>query len=160
MSSATVDGHDPVDAFERATRMLVGLASRSLAQLAGGPVSIAQFRLLAVLSETGPLASSRAAAALRLNASSVTRLADRLQTQGLLTRTREPENRSVVTLSLTEQGSSLVDRVLRWRRNALARLLGQLDSEEVLAASRTLDRLADLAASDEELADMMPFPHG
>jgi DNA-binding MarR family transcriptional regulator len=149
-----------VDAFEKVTRMLVGLATRSLTQVEGEAISVAQFRVLAVLDEQGSLASSKTAAALGLNASSVTRLADRLEAADLLTRTREPDNRSVVTLALTAEGRKLVQRVLAWRRTALTRLLRKLDPDEVATAANTLDQLATLAATDSELADLMPYPHG
>jgi DNA-binding MarR family transcriptional regulator len=140
---------DPVQDFQLATRMLVGIASQSLDQSSGHKVSVAQFRLLAALDELGPVPSSRAATALGLGASSVTRLADRLETSGHLARGRDPANRSVVLLSLTRKGSRLVDRVMASRRRALTRLLEQLDPDEVASTARTLRRLAILAADQE-----------
>ncbi|WP_190823538.1 MarR family winged helix-turn-helix transcriptional regulator [Saccharopolyspora pogona] len=148
---------DAIDAFEAATRMLVGLATRSLA---GETVTLPQFRLLAALADRGPLPSTRAAAALGLNASSVTRLGDRLELVGLLSRTREPDNRSVVTLALTAAGDELVHRVLASRRETLSRLLGQLDPRDVDGAAKALWRLTKLAAADEALDGLVPYPHG
>jgi DNA-binding MarR family transcriptional regulator len=140
-----------------AMRTMVGIAARSLAQLEGGQVSIAQFRLLAVLDERGPLPSSKAAGALGLGASSVTRLADRLETTGYLTRTRGTENRSVVSLALTSEGTALVERVVAWRRAELARLLDQLDPAEVCSAAATLRRLTRLV--EEETTPGVPVAH-
>ncbi|MDA3625585.1 MarR family transcriptional regulator [Saccharopolyspora sp. WRP15-2] len=157
-SGAGTCDSNAISAFETATRMLVGLASRSLA---GEPVTLPQFRLLAALAEQGPLPSSRAAAALGLNASSVTRLGDRLALGGLISRTREPDKRSVVTLALTPAGDQLVQRVRASRRDTLARLLAQLDPREVDTAAKTLQHLAALAADDEELGDhLTPYSHG
>ena len=109
----------------RTSRVLVGIASRGLEQL-GEEVTISQFRLLSVLGEYGPVASVEAAGWLGSAGSSVTRLADRLEESGHLRRRREPPNRSVVHLELTDTGRALLERVWGWRRHELARLVGQL----------------------------------
>jgi DNA-binding MarR family transcriptional regulator len=89
----------------------------------------------------------------------VTRLADRLETTGYLTRTRGAGNRSVVSLALTSEGAALVERVVAWRRAALARLLDQLDPAEVASAAATLRRLTRLAEEDEETTPGVPVAH-
>lgn len=147
---------DPVEAFQLANRMLVGIATQSVSQVSSEEVSVAQFRLLATLNELGPVPSSRAAAALGLGPSSVTRLADRLESSGHLARTRERRNRSVVMLTLTRKGSRLVHRVMTWRRAALASLLERLDPGEVTSTARTLRRLVRFAG--EGGPDIGPRP--
>jgi len=114
-----------VEVLLRASRVLVGVASRALEQL-GEEVSISQFRLLSVLGEHGPIASVEAAGWLGTAGSSVTRLADRLEESGHVRRRRERPNRSVVHLELTDSGRALLDRVWGWRRAELARLVRQL----------------------------------
>ena len=74
-----------VAALELMTRALVGLTLQSL-QVLGAEVSLPQFRLLLVLSALGRVPSSRLAAELGMTASSVTRLADRLEAAGLAAR--------------------------------------------------------------------------
>jgi DNA-binding MarR family transcriptional regulator len=114
-----------VETLLQTSRVLVGIASRGLEQL-GEEVTISQFRLLSVLGEYGPVASVGAAGWLGSAGSSVTRLADRLEESGHLRRRREPPNRSVVRLELTESGRALLDQVWGWRRDELTRLVGQL----------------------------------
>lgn len=114
-----------VEMLLRASRVLVGIASRGLETL-GEEVTIPQFRLLSVLGEHGPLASVEVAGWLGSAGSSVTRLADRLEESGHLRRRREPPNRSVVRLELTPAGTALLERVWGWRRDELARLVAQL----------------------------------
>lgn len=123
--TSAAGGDAVVESLLDATRVLVGVASRGLEQLAD-EVTIAQFRLLSVLREAGPSASVEVAARLGSAGSSVTRLADRLEESGHVLRRRERPNRSVVRLELTESGRELVDRVLRWRREELVRIVGQL----------------------------------
>jgi DNA-binding MarR family transcriptional regulator len=137
--------HDQVvEALFEATRVLVGVASRALEQL-GEEVSVAQFRMLSVLQELGPSASVDVASRLGSAGSSVTRLADRLEESGHLTRHRERPNRSVVRLELTEAGRELVERVLRWRRAELGRIVERLPPPQVDEIERGVRRFLDVA---------------
>jgi DNA-binding MarR family transcriptional regulator len=129
-----------VEVLQAATRVLAGVALRSLDVL-DGIVSLPQFRVLAVLADLGPARSATVARALGLEASTITRLADRLVAAGHVARGSDPGNRSVVTLELTPLGRNLVTQVARWRRQELTRILGQLapgDRERVTAALRLL----------------------
>jgi len=133
-----------VETLQAATRVLAGVALRSLDVL-GGEVSLPQFRVLAVLAELGRARSGRVARALGLEASTVTRLADRLVNSGHVTRGRDPRHRGVVTLALTPSGEDLVARVLQWRRDELSRILGHLAPVDREAATRALGLLVEAA---------------
>ena len=86
-------------------------------------------------------ASSRVAHELGHGASSVTRMADRLEATGHVVRGHDPANRSIVTLGLTAAGKRLVDQVLDWRRAELTRLLGGLDPDERATLASSMRRL-------------------
>jgi len=133
-----------VETLQAATRVLAGVALRSLDVL-GGEVSLPQFRVLAVLADLGRARSGRVARALGLEASTVTRLADRLVNSGHVTRGRDPRHRGVVTLALTPSGEDLVARVLQWRRDELSRILGHLAPVDREAATRALGLLVEAA---------------
>jgi DNA-binding MarR family transcriptional regulator len=133
-----------VETLQAATRILAGVALRSLDVL-GGEVSLPQFRVLAVLADLGRARSGRVARALGLEASTVTRLADRLVNSGHVTRGRDPRHRGVVTLALTPSGEDLVARVLQWRRDELSRILGHLAPVDREAATRALRLLVEAA---------------
>jgi len=96
-----------VEVLQAATRVLAGVALRSLDVL-DGIVSLRQFRVLAVLADLGCSRSVQVADALGLDASTVTRLADRLVAAGHVVRGSDPGNRTVVTLELTDAGCDLV----------------------------------------------------
>jgi len=116
---------EQVNALQAATRVLAGVALRSLDVL-DGVITLPQFRMLAVLAELGRTRSSRVARALALDASTVTRLADRLVTAGHVTRGSDPRHRSVVTLELTPSGERLVSAVSQWRQRELSRIVAGL----------------------------------
>jgi DNA-binding MarR family transcriptional regulator len=143
-------------AFEVATLDLVGLALRSIERR---EVSLSQFRLLLVLHEQGRSSSTQCARALGVAGSSVTRLADRLDTSGHLVRARDPGNRSVVTLELTEAGRRVVRQVRTGRRRELRQLLDRLDPAERADCAAALEALHRMLADGEtgDAPDRLPL---
>lgn len=132
---------EELSAFEVATRDLVGVALRSVEDL---EVSLPQFRLLLVLQGLGRAGSSQCAEALGVAASSVTRLADRLDASGHLVRGVDPNNRSVVTLELTAAGRRLVRQVTTRRRRQLSQVLDRLEPAKRAACAAVLEELHQL----------------
>ncbi len=110
---------DAVDALLAASRAMVGLAARSIAD-AGADVTLPQYRALVVLASRGPQKAADIAAELGVAPSTGTRMCDRLLRKGLIRRDRSSTDRRVVRLVLTAPGRELVDHVMRHRRRALA----------------------------------------
>jgi DNA-binding MarR family transcriptional regulator len=135
-----------VRAFHDAGRDLIGIALRSLDEFAPS-ISLPKFRMLLVLGELGRVPSGRLAAALGVSASSVTRMADRLVDEGLVSRAAGEHSRSVVALELTDSGRATVDRVVSWRHDELRRLLGELEPSALAAATDALEHFATAASS-------------
>src|ERR1700734_3573962 len=81
-----------VAAFELLTQALVGITTQSLDAL-DGAVTVSQFRLLRTLDGLGRVPSSTLAAALSTAASSVTRLVDKLEAAGFVTRGSDAHSR-------------------------------------------------------------------
>lgn len=130
-----------------ATPLLVGVASRAM-EILDEEVSLTQFRLLRALAELGATPSAVVAERLGSAASSVTRLADRLEASGHLVRRRERPNRSVVRLELTPAGRDLVDRVEDGRRRELTGLVERLPATTVPGVADALEALIDATDSD------------
>jgi DNA-binding MarR family transcriptional regulator len=133
--------------LQAATRVLAGVALRSLDVL-DSAVTLPQFRLLAVLADLGPAPSGRAARALGLDPSTVTRLADRMVAAGHVARGTDPQHRGVVTLELTASGRDLVAAADAWRRHELARIMAQLTPPERAAVTDALGLLVGAAGDD------------
>lgn len=148
---------EDVAAFETMTRVLVGITLASLEVLEGA-VSLAQFRLLLVLDGLGRVPSSRLASELGLGASSVTRLADRMETAGLLERGAHERSRSIVTVQVTEAGRELVARVIARRHELLADLLDRMPPDEREALVTAANSLTGLAADAAALGVTGPLP--
>jgi DNA-binding MarR family transcriptional regulator len=133
-----------VVAFDALARVLIGLALDGV-QAAAGAVTLTQFRLLLTLDGLGRVPSSHLAAALGSNASSVTRLADKLEKHGYLTRGADDHNRSIVTLGVSAEGHRLVVEVLARRHASLATILDRMDPVERETATRAAAHFAALA---------------
>jgi len=146
-----------VEVLQAATRVLAGVALRSLDVL-DDTVSLPQFRMLAVLADLGLAGSTQVARALALDASTVTRLADRLVTAGHVVRGSDPGNRKLVTLELTGTGRELVARVSGWRREELTRILGRLALGERVFLTDALQRLIEAAGEGYGAIPLGPVP--
>jgi DNA-binding MarR family transcriptional regulator len=145
------------EVLQAATRMLAGVALRSLDTL-GAAVTLPQFRLLAVLADLGRVPSGRAARALGLDPSTVTRLADRMVAAGHVARGADARHRGVVTLELTASGGELVAAADAWRRRELARIIGRLARADQAAVTAALGLLVGAAGDEYGVTAHRPVP--
>ncbi len=143
--------------LQAATRVLAGVALRSLDVL-DSAVTLPQFRVLAVLDDLGRVPSGRVARALGLDASTVTRLADRLVSAGHVVRGEQAGHRGVVTLELTGSGRELVRVAAAWREQELARILSRMPPEERAAVTGLLASLVEAAGDGYGLGARSPVP--
>lgn len=149
---------DPdVLALEALTRVLVGVAWDS-AHAAPPGVTFPQIRLLVILESLGEVASSRLAQAMGVSASSVTRLADKLERRGHLVRGSDEHNRSVVTVDVTESGRQVVGHVLDRRHAALRALLDGMPPNQRRAAATAARRIVETAAAVPTISTAGPGP--
>jgi DNA-binding MarR family transcriptional regulator len=133
-----VDRDELVDAVLGASRALVAVAARSLANLAED-VTLAQYRVLVELAARGPQRPGDLAASLAVDRSTATRMCERLVRKHLVSRRRASTDRRVVRISLTPAGRELVDEVTRRRRAEIAQILRRMpraDQRPVLIALR------------------------
>jgi DNA-binding MarR family transcriptional regulator len=138
---ATISTPEPSDdgvleALLAASRVMVGLAARSIARL-DAELTLPQYRMLVVLAGRGPQRTSDLAAELGVTPSTVTRTCDRLVRRGLAQRRQRSDDRRVAWVALTEAGKSLIGDVMRRRRaevHAIAIRAGLAESGTVAAA--------------------------
>jgi DNA-binding MarR family transcriptional regulator len=111
-----------VDEALAASRALLAVIARSQVEILD-QMTLAQFRILVVLSEAGPLRSGDLAERVGVHQSTLTRTADRLVDAGLITREVGSASRREVIVELTHKGRALVLDVMARRRRELARIL-------------------------------------
>ena len=131
----------------RATQAFVGLALRSLA-VAGAPITLPQYRMLAVLDAEGRQNVRDLAAGLGVERSTATRMCTRLVSAGLIDRAEDASDRRAVVISLTTMGREVVAAVTRARRDNVAALLRSLPAARREQLVDLLDEFATLAEKD------------
>lgn len=154
MASSTVRGRQApadttaalVDGFLGASRALVALAARSLAQV-DAEVTLVQYRALVVLASRGPQRTTDLATELEVAPSTATRMSDRLVRKGLAERFRRGDDRRAAWVMLTPAGRDLVGSVMRHRRRAIAKLVRGLDVADPQGLASALE--AFVAAAGE-----------
>lgn len=110
-------------------------------------ISIAQSHAMERLAAEGALTVNELAAALFLEKSSASRLADGLVRKGYAERATDPEDRRRVRISLTQSGRALARKVEEDLTAHRGELLTGLPASERRAVIRAVERLAELATS-------------
>jgi DNA-binding MarR family transcriptional regulator len=131
-----------------ASRALIAVASRSIAAV-DESVTLPQFRALVVLDCCGGQRRvGELAAELRIQPSTATRLCDRLVRRGLVERRVDEANRREVTVTLSEAGKRLVDKVTRVRRVEIGSILARIPRSKRRTIVEGLNAFRDAAGPD------------
>jgi DNA-binding MarR family transcriptional regulator len=140
-----------VDAVLTASRVLVAVAARSLADLdEAEEVTLTQFRSLVVLASRGPQGMASLSDALGVTPPTASRLCDRLVRKGLVRRRTDRNDRRQVRVGLTEAGRRLVDVVTARRRHEIAGLLSAVPEDARRSVVAGLQLLAESAGEVPE----------
>jgi DNA-binding MarR family transcriptional regulator len=89
----------------------------------------------------GLTSPSKLKATLGTDNAGMTRLLDRLEAKGLLTRGQHPQDRRAIVIELTEQARALLPRLAPVFRGVNARLSQGLDEQEVGQVTATLQQM-------------------
>ena len=133
-----------VDAVLAASRVLVAVAARSLAEV-GEDVTLPQYRALVVLASQGPRRVGDLAEALEVTPPTATRMCDRLVRKGLVRRRASREDRREVRVTLAPAGQELVVEVTRRRRREIARILSTIPAADQAVMVELFGKLAAAA---------------
>jgi DNA-binding MarR family transcriptional regulator len=144
-----MEGDAMVDAVLSASRVLVAIAARSLAD-AGEEVTLTQYRALVVLASRGPQSMAALAEAVAVTPATASRLCDRLVKKRLIRRRGDRNDRRQVRLALTETGRHLVDTVTLRRRQEIAGLMAAIPSDTQQSVVSALMHLAQSAGEVPE----------
>lgn len=143
-----------VEAVLAASRVLIGVAARSLAPVED-TVTLPQFRALVIIASRGPLHLAALADAMHIHPSNATRTCDRLVAGGLADRRDNPADRRHLLLSLTPAGRELVDAVLHRRRVAIRQILRGMPAADRTSLATVLTQFAT-AGGEPDPTDLWP----
>lgn len=122
-------------------RLVVTRTARRLRQEANADITPSLMAGLATVDRHGPLTPSELAEIERIKRPTATRVAARLEDEGLVARAGDPGDGRVTLLSVTDAGRALLTRS-RSRKNAyLASRMETLSAEDLAALERAADVL-------------------
>jgi DNA-binding MarR family transcriptional regulator len=150
-------GEAPRTIVMNATRALVGLAARSLAEVSDD-VSLAQYRVLVLLEGHGRQTMGELADSLGVNPSTVTRVCDVLVDKKFIRRRSATGNRRTVWAELTAPGQKLVDQVMARRLGLIDDALARMTPEAQRRLARSLTEFAEAARELGDLAWTLGWP--
>lgn len=113
------------------TRILLRQRGDYASDLARDGISAAQVSVLMKLRLYGDLSISGLATILGLGMPNVTGIVDRLEERGLVERRRDPDDRRIVHVSLTEAGCRIPDGMDGLQADLVGRVLGAMDRESM-----------------------------
>lgn len=142
------DGADLVTALLTASRVLVGVSARTVADVEDA-VTLTQFRTLVVLDNHPGINLNSLAELLDVTPSTAMRMIDRLLVADLVTRRDNPHNRREVLLHLTRAGQRIVRKVTARRRDEIARIVTAMPAHQHAALVEALRAFA-LAAGEPD----------
>lgn len=138
-----------VDAVLSASRVLVAIAARSLAEV-GEEVTLTQYRSLVVLASRGPQGVAALAEAVAVTSPTASRMCERLVKKGLVTRRVGRRDRRQVRIALSPAGRQLVDTVTARRRAEIEQLVASIP---VASRGEVVDALRHLSETAGEVPE-------
>jgi DNA-binding MarR family transcriptional regulator len=118
-----------------------------------GSLSLIHLNVIAILEGAGPRSMSQLAEATDVSVASMTGIVTRMEQRGLVERQRTDDDRRVVLVALSPRGARVLERVELHRRERLARLLDELDEEQMAGF---LSGLRGLHAARARMAELEP----
>jgi MarR family transcriptional regulator, multiple antibiotic resistance protein MarR len=115
-------------------------------ELTSMEISSAQFVILAMLSSGTAKSASDLCKGISYDAGAMTRMLDRLEEKELLRRSRDPSDRRLVNLELTEKGNVAMPRMREAAIRVLNRFLQGFNKAEVTQLETYLGRMLENAA--------------
>lgn len=107
-------------------------------------VSTPQLACIQVLHEQGPMPLSRIARLIMVNSSTVTGIIDRLEKKELVARIRDPRDRRMITIKLTQAGTRLAENAPPLIPEGIVEGLKSLPEEEFKKVVYGVSKLAGL----------------
>lgn len=131
------------------TRLARFISQLMREKLACGPVTIQQFYTLESL-EAGPRPMKDLAAQVGLHQSTLTRIVDRLERDGLVARRSNPKEKRIVEVVLTGAGRNLYHSLDRECTHVASEMLNVVPEESRRACLEALDLLSRSMDPDKE----------
>ncbi|MBN2146347.1 MAG: MarR family transcriptional regulator [Anaerolineales bacterium] len=119
-----------LNTFIKLNRAVVSLATRLSQRNTHPGLTPSQFGVLEALYHLGSMCQSEISTKLLLSTGNLTLVVDNLEKHGWVQRQRSPQDRRFVTVSLTQSGRELIQRILPGHVAAITEEMSMLDEQE------------------------------
>ena len=143
--NGTNDEIRAIDAYIKLQRSADTTVARATRHLASAGLTFSQYGVLDILFHFGPLPLGQIAEKILKSEGNMTTVVDNLERRGLVRRERNERDRRVVTLSLTEAGRHVIEKILPQHIQAIVEEMSILTPEE----QETLGRLCRKVGKQE-----------
>ena len=144
MAPSPPDPYAPIIADFRAAMTMLKCASSERVLRLG--ISMAQLHILYTLQRNGEMPMSRLAELLNVSLSNATGLIDRIEERGYVERTRVPEDRRVVKIRVTAEGSRMLDEIDALSDVLLREVLGRIGPSKLGGVAQAATALREALA--------------
>jgi MarR family transcriptional regulator, organic hydroperoxide resistance regulator len=117
-----------------------------------------QLWAIKIVAKSAPIKVSEVARQMYLHPATVVGILDRLESKGLVQRTRSTEDRRVVEIDLTEQGQAVVSQAPEVAQGILVKGLEALSNESLLQVSEGMKKIVRILGA-EDLPPKLLFSH-
>ena len=127
--------------------LFTGIAERMMEKSVGilrFPVTMSQLKAMTALSEDSLISMGELCKMANVKMPSLTEVVDRFETEGILKRTRDTNDRRVVKVCFTEKGRKVHQDILQKRADELSHLFGSLNKRERTLLADSLKNVAVL----------------
>jgi DNA-binding MarR family transcriptional regulator len=141
VAAPPLDPYAPIIADFRAAMTMLKCASSERVLRLG--ISMAQLHILYTLQRNGEMPMSRLAELLNVSLSNATGLIDRIEERGYVERTRVPEDRRVVKIRVTPDGSRMLDEIDALSDVLLREVLGRIGPSKLGGVAQAASALRE-----------------
>ena len=136
---AADDPYGPIIAdFRAAMNQLKCASSERLVRMG---ISMAQLHILYTLQRSGEMPMSKLADVLQVSLSNATGLIDRIEERGFVERTRVPEDRRVVLITVTDAGRRMLEEVDAVSTELLRSVFARIGRTQIAGVGRAIAEL-------------------
>ena len=147
-----------VRAYVKLLRASRAVVLRMEKLLAADELTTTQLGVLEAILHKGPLTHRDLGRKVLTSAGNMTDVVDKLQARGLVRRVRDPLDRRLVRVELTEAGSALIRGLFPRHAADIARVMGGLTPAELRQLGDLLRRLGLQAARGQDAAALVAPP--
>ena len=130
-----------LNSYIKLMRAAETITSRLNRNLASADLTVSQFGVLEALFHKGALCQRDIAKKILKSTGNITMVIDNLEKRGLVKRERGAEDRSFITIHLTEKGTQLIAEIFPRHAAAITGEMGALTAEEQADLSRLCRKL-------------------